>query len=270
LRNVWPSSARPKKPTRVLGAFLRHQVGALADRFFGGITENLFGGSAPKENATIGVGADDGDRRGIDDGCQSIFGLSKIVGRVARLLLTLLKPRGHLVEPVSQDADFIIAPNGAAVVEVAGGQHRGVLSELPQRTHDAPRQHPGNDKRRDQRAGDEQGVPDQRPHHRGVGDIGGQTDRDEPGNLVGGRGAGNALNVIRPRYDLADLFRCEVLRDVFHLAEIATDPVQIVRASGNANALLVNDLDEAAGGKPLHSQRVLEMIEQRADGEHGL
>src|SRR3984893_9305085 len=75
--------------------------------------------------------------------------------------------------------------------------------------------------------------------------------------------------MIAPDFDLARLLGGQLARDIFRIREIAADPIGAILALSNHDAVLVDDPNDAAGGKPLHPKRVLEKLELGADGENG-
>ena len=112
-----------------------------------------------------------------------------------------------------QDADLVLRADRGPMAELAGRERRRILLQLPQRAYDASRQHPGDDEGRHQRAGGEQRAPGEPRSERRKGDVGRQPDRNEPGRVVRRRGAGDALDVVRPDGDLVRLLRGDVPGD---------------------------------------------------------
>ena len=52
-------------------------------------------------------------------------------------------------------------------------------------------------------------------------------------------------------------------------AQVAADPIGAVHAVGEDDAVLIDDTHDAVGRQRADTQRVLEMLEPRADREHG-
>ena len=170
----------------------------LADGFLGGVAEDAFGGAVPQEDAPVRIGADDRHRRGVDHRRQRVLGLLQVVGGAAGVFLALLERGGHLIERRREHADLAIGLDVRAVAEVAGGKRGRILAELPQRTDDPARQHPGDAERQQERHQREGQTHAQPPHHGGKRDVGRQADRDHPRHLLGPCGAGDAFDVVRP------------------------------------------------------------------------
>ena len=135
----------------------RNELGPLPQHLLGGIAENPFRGVAPQDQSPVGVRADDGNRRSVDDRGERFLRLSLHVlrpgtlerlgrGRLARLVklaMTGLERGCHRIEGVRQGADLVAAADHRAVAQVAGRERRGILTQLPQRPDGAAGEGPG-------------------------------------------------------------------------------------------------------------------------------
>ena len=116
----------------------------LAEHLRLGVTVHFLRGAIPHEQPPIEVRADDRDRRRIDDGVERILGALQIVDALEPCCTPALHRRRHPVERLAQPAEFARPFDRGAVAELSGGENGGVPLELPQRTDDAARQHPGD------------------------------------------------------------------------------------------------------------------------------
>ena len=57
--------------------------------------------------------------------------------------------------------------------------------------------------------------------------------------------------------------------DLLGILEVATDPIRAIHTLSNYDCVLIDDTDNASGGKSLDSERILEMFEQRGNGKDG-
>src|ERR1700682_6728163 len=74
--------------------------------------------------------------------------------------------------------------------------------------------------------------------------------------------------MIGPDFDLARLLGRQLAVNIFRTREITADPVGAILARSNDDSMLVDDPNDAAGGKPLHPKRLLKKLEPGADGEN--
>ncbi len=186
------------------------------------------------------------------------------------LVRPALEGRSHAVEVVRERADLVAAAHCAAVTEIAGRERGRILSKLPQRPHDAARQHPGDRKGSDQRAEREQRAPAKARGDGGEGHVPRQSHGYEPGCDMRGRGAGDALYAIRPDREFADIACREMVRDSRKAAEIPTDPIGTVDAAGDHGPMLVHDRHHAAGRQVLDPERFREALELGPDRKDAL
>src|SRR5262245_33617208 len=81
------------------------------------------------------------------------------------------------------------------------------------------------------------------------------------------RRAGDAIDVVGPVRDLADVVGLDMAHDIGVVPEVAADPAGPVHAARDHDAVLVDDLHDDAQRVSLDPERILEMFEQRADGD---
>ena len=141
---ISPAQARRVDLERFVVELGGDHLDVLAEHLRLGVAVHVLGGAIPHEQPAIEVRADDRDRRRVDDGVERILGALQIVDALDPCCAAALHRRSHPVERLAEAAEFARPFDRGAVAELSGGEDRGVPLELPQRTDDAARQHPGD------------------------------------------------------------------------------------------------------------------------------
>ena len=165
--------------------------------------------------------------------------------------------------------DLVARAHRGAMAEVADRQHRRILPELPQRPHDPPREQPSDGERDGERSAAHEGAPFQPVRQSRVGDVGRHPDRHHPGDPPGQGEAVHPLDIVpvAPLRGVAALLGGEACRQQLPVDPAAPDPVAAVCRDHVASR--ADDADGGAWRQPVQPQRVLEMVEHRADRQHG-
>jgi hypothetical protein len=257
-----------KQRLRFGGGFGRHQHLLPAERLLGAVAEHPLGSAAPQHHRLVGIAADDRHMRGVDDGGERVLGLPHLAPGGAHLLAPELERRGHLIEVVRQRPDLVAGAHRGAMAEIAARQHRRIHPEAPQRPHDPSRQQPRDREREGKGSAAHQGAPFQPVRQSRVGDVGRHPDGHHPGHAARHGKAVHALQIVAaaPTRGVAALLGGNPRRQLLPVSAMA-DPVTAVRRDHEASGI-----DDAKGRirrQPVQPQRVLEMVEHRADRQHG-